>query len=80
MLLTLVQRCLEARRLSRENRAHVARLECELQAAQVFQQSLLPERTASSNGFDVSFLYEPCDELGGDFCDYVLRDKPPGPC
>ena len=78
VLLTLVQRCLEARRLSRENRAHVARLECELRAAQVFQQSLLPDRTASSNGLDVSFLYEPCDELGGDFCDYVLRDEAAG--
>jgi len=78
VLLTLLQRCLEARRLSRENRAHVSRLECELQAAQVFQQSLLPDRTASLNGFEVSFLYEPCDELGGDFCDYVLRDSAPG--
>ena len=74
VLLTLVQRCLEARRLNRENRAHVSRLESELRAAQVFQQSLLPDRTASLNGFEVSFLYEPCDELGGDFCDYVLRD------
>jgi sigma-B regulation protein RsbU (phosphoserine phosphatase) len=78
VLLTLVQRCLEARRLSRENRAHVSRLECELRAAQVFQQSLLPDRTASLNGFEVSFLYEPCDELGGDFCDYVLRDDAAG--
>ena len=78
VLLTLVLRCLEARRLSRENRAHVSRLECELRAAQVFQQSLLPDRTASLNGFEVSFLYEPCDELGGDFCDYVLRDDAPG--
>jgi sigma-B regulation protein RsbU (phosphoserine phosphatase) len=78
VLLTLVQRCLEARRLSRENRAHVSRLECELRAAQIFQQSLLPDRTASLNGFEVSFLYEPCDELGGDFCDYVLRDDAPG--
>jgi phosphoserine phosphatase RsbU/P len=78
VLLTLVQRCLEARRLSRENRAHLSRLESELRAAQVFQQSLLPDRTASLNGFEVSFLYEPCDELGGDFCDYVLRDGVPG--
>ena len=77
VLLTLVQRCLEARRLSRENRAHLSRLESELRAAQVFQQSLLPDRTASLNGFEVSFLYEPCDELGGDFCDYVLRDDAP---
>jgi serine phosphatase RsbU (regulator of sigma subunit) len=78
VLLTLLQRCLEARRLTRENRAHVFRLECELRAAQVFQQSLLPERAAALNGFDVSFLYEPCDELGGDFCDYVLREDAPG--
>ena len=77
VLLTLVQRCLEARRLSGENRAHVSRLECELRAAQVFQQSLLPDRTASLNGFEISFLYEPCDELGGDFCDYVLQDDAP---
>jgi serine phosphatase RsbU (regulator of sigma subunit) len=63
--------------LSRENRAHVSRLESELRAAQVFQQSLLPDRTASLNGFEVLFLYEPCDELGGDFCDYVLRDDAP---
>ena len=78
VLLTLVQRCLEARRLTRENRAHLSRLECELRAARVFQQSLLPDRTASLNGFEVSFLYEPCDELGGDFCDYVLRDDAAG--
>lgn len=78
VLLTLLQRCLEARRLTRENRAHVARLEWELRAAQVFQQSLLPDRNAALDGFEISFLYEPCDELGGDFCDYVLRDDAPG--
>jgi phosphoserine phosphatase RsbU/P len=78
VLLTLLQRCLETRRLSHENRAHVFRLECELRAAQVFQQSLLPERTGVLNGFEVSFLYEPCDELGGDFCDYVLREDAAG--
>ena len=78
VLLTLVQRCLEARRLSRENRAHLSRLESELRAAQIFQQSLLPARTASLNGFEIEFVYEPCDELGGDFCDYVLREGCPG--
>jgi sigma-B regulation protein RsbU (phosphoserine phosphatase) len=78
VLLTLVQRCLEARSLSRENRAHLSRLESELRAAQVFQRSLLPERTGSLNGFEVSFLYQPCDELCGDFCDYVLRNDVPG--
>ena len=41
MMLTLVQRCLGARRLSRENRAHVSRLG-ELQAAQVFNRACCP--------------------------------------
>lgn len=77
VLLTLLQRCLEARRLTRENQAHVARLERELRAAQVFQLSLLPKRTASSAGLDVSFLYESCDELGGDFFDYVFPGDAP---
>lgn len=78
VLLTLLQRCLEARRLARENGAHVARLERELLAARAFQQSLLPDRSASHRGVEVAFLYEPCDELGGDFFDYVLRDDTPG--
>lgn len=78
VLLTLVQRCVEARRLNRENRAHLLRLQHELEAARLFQQSLLPDRTAILNGFEVSFLYESCDELGGDFCDYVLRTDSAG--
>jgi serine phosphatase RsbU (regulator of sigma subunit)/CheY-like chemotaxis protein len=78
VLLTLVQRCLEARRLSIENLAHVARLERELRTAQAFQQSLLPHRSAEHGGFEISFLYEPRDELCGDFCDFVLRDDAPG--
>lgn len=77
VLLTLLHRCLEARRLTRENLAHITRLERELRAAQAFQLSLLPERTASRPGLDVSFLYESCDELGGDFFDYVLPADAP---
>lgn len=78
VLLTLLQRCLEARRLTRENQAHVTRLERELLAARAFQQSLLPDRNAAHRGLEVAFLYEPCLELGGDFFDYVLRDDTPG--
>jgi phosphoserine phosphatase RsbU/P len=78
VLLTLVHRCLDAHRLDAENRAHVLRLEHELRAAQVFQLSLLPERSASRGGLEVALLYEPCSELCGDYCDYVLRDGEPG--
>src|SRR5262245_1284946 len=41
VLLTLVARCLELRKLAEENRRHVGRLEGELHEARAFQKSLL---------------------------------------
>jgi DNA-binding NtrC family response regulator len=46
VLLTLIERCCELRRLAAENRRHVARLEDELAQARAFQESLLPARHA----------------------------------
>jgi len=40
VLLTLVQRCLELRRLTADNLRHVTRLESELREARAFQESL----------------------------------------
>jgi sigma-B regulation protein RsbU (phosphoserine phosphatase) len=71
VLETLVARCLELRRLARENRSHVARLELELASARTFQQRLLPEPQARVEGFEIDFRYVPCSALGGDFCDYA---------
>jgi serine phosphatase RsbU (regulator of sigma subunit) len=77
VLLTLVERCLEVRRLNTENRAHVERLERELAAARVFQQSLLPPRHATCGNLEIALHDEPCGEMCGDFCDYVLRPDQP---
>jgi len=77
VLLTLVERCLEVRRLDAENQRHLSRLRRELQAALIFQQSLLPARAVTRNGLDITLDYEPCGELCGDFCDYVLDDHAP---
>jgi serine phosphatase RsbU (regulator of sigma subunit) len=74
VLLTLVERCMELRRLNAENRAHLTRMEREIEAARVFQQSLLPEPRAARDGLRVAVHYEPGDELGGDFCDYLFGD------
>ncbi len=74
VLLTLVERCMDLRRLDAENRAHVTRIEQEIDAARVFQQSLLPELTADEDGLEVAIHYEPGGELGGDFCDYSFGD------
>jgi len=71
VLLTLVDRCLEQRRLAEENRRYVATLEAELAAARAFQQSLLPAETACIGAVNIAGMYQPCDSLGGDLFDYV---------
>jgi sigma-B regulation protein RsbU (phosphoserine phosphatase) len=37
------------------------------------QQSLLPARSPAVAGYDFAYLYRPCEEVGGDFYDYVER-------
>jgi sigma-B regulation protein RsbU (phosphoserine phosphatase) len=71
VLLTLVERCVELRRLSAANRRHVSRLEAELAAARAFQRSLLPPESARVGGLSIAVRYIPSAELGGDFYDYA---------
>lgn len=71
VLLTLVERCLELRKLDRQNRLHLMRLEKELAEARAFQRSLLPAEQGCVGGLAVSARYIPCSELGGDFYDYA---------
>jgi sigma-B regulation protein RsbU (phosphoserine phosphatase) len=71
VLLTLVARCLELRKLAEENRRHVGRLEGELHEARAFQKSLLPPEESRIEGVSIAARYLPCTELGGDFFDYA---------
>lgn len=71
VLLTLLGRCMEVRRLADENRSHVHRLESELSAARAFQQGLLKPTPACLNGLTISACYLPSAELGGDFYDFA---------
>jgi phosphoserine phosphatase RsbU/P len=71
VLLSLVERCLELKRLDRANRAHQARMEKELADARAFQQSLLPPGSGKVEGISVFAHYIPCSELAGDFYDYA---------
>jgi serine phosphatase RsbU (regulator of sigma subunit) len=75
LLLALVERCLELRRLEAENRDHVSRLESELASARTFQRSLLPAPSARVGSLSVAWHYEPCSELGGDFVDHALDEE-----
>jgi phosphoserine phosphatase RsbU/P len=70
VLLSLVERCLELKRLDRSNRAHLKRIEKELSDARVFQQSLLPPGLGKMGGICIFARYIPCSELAGDFYDY----------
>lgn len=71
VLLSLVERCLELKRLDRIDRDHQRRMEKELGDARAFQQSLLPPRCCNVGGVSIFAHYLPCSELAGDFYDYA---------
>lgn len=66
VLLTLVERCLELRRLQHANREHVRRLESELDQARVFQHSLLAPENGRVADVEIAACYRPSAALGGD--------------
>lgn len=71
VLLTLVERCLDLRRLSHANRRHLARLEDDLEQARRFQQSLFPPPFAVIGGVSIAARCVQYAGLGGDFYDYT---------
>ena len=74
VLLALVQRCLEGRRLHKAERAHADRMTMELEAARRFQTKLLPGATAEYPGLELAAHYEPSLELCGDFYEHAPRE------
>jgi sigma-B regulation protein RsbU (phosphoserine phosphatase) len=74
VLLTLVDRCLELRRLAAQNRRYVERLESELAEARSFQRGLLPKAEATLSGIHVAGRCDACTELGGDLYDHARVD------
>jgi sigma-B regulation protein RsbU (phosphoserine phosphatase) len=71
VLMALVGRCLESRRLARENALRAAHLAEELEAARRFQSSLFPALALRLPRVELAALYEPSLELGGDFLDHA---------
>jgi sigma-B regulation protein RsbU (phosphoserine phosphatase) len=68
-----VETHLKLRRLQAELEQAIARLETanarmirDLKSAARIQQTFLPERVPSIPGLDFAWIYQPCDELGGD--------------
>jgi len=71
VLLSLVARCLDIRRLSRERAQQASHLAAELEAARRFQASMLPAARVVTPRLELAALYEPSLEMGGDFYDHV---------
>ncbi|MGH7724193.1 MAG: PP2C family protein-serine/threonine phosphatase [Candidatus Eiseniibacteriota bacterium] len=69
VLLTLVERCLELRRLARQNALLMGRQQRELDAAREFQLSLLPREVPGEAAGHVAWGYVPSHELSGDYVD-----------
>jgi serine phosphatase RsbU (regulator of sigma subunit) len=74
VLLSLVARCLELRRLREEKEQYVRVLESDLEEARKFQMSLLPPTHAHRPGVAIDARYVACHELAGDFFDYAFLD------
>jgi serine phosphatase RsbU (regulator of sigma subunit) len=75
VLLTLVNRCLELRRLRQERERFLERVERELDEARQFQLSLLPPTQMDFPGASIAARYLACNELAGDIYDYIEADE-----
>jgi phosphoserine phosphatase RsbU/P len=74
VLLALVNRCLELRRLREEREKYFRRVERELEDARQFQISLLPPAHFQLAGLSIDARYLACTELAGDIYDYVAAN------
>lgn len=71
VLLALVQRCLDLRRLRDEREVFLQRVERELEEARQFQLSLLPPQEYQARGLAIAARYQASNELAGDIYDYA---------
>lgn len=75
VLLALVGRCHELRRLREAERRYLQTLEQELEDARRFQLSLLPPPHDGLPGIAISARYLSCTQLAGDLYDYTTADS-----
>ncbi len=81
-LLSIVKKLANASNLKCENmelnakiRTLYENIENEISLAKDIQQSFLPENNIKFNGYNISYIFEPSQGIGGDFCDVVELDK-----
>jgi len=71
VLMTLVERCLELRRLREAESMHLRRIEQELAEAKIVQNAMLGPTTAEFDGITLHARSKACSELCGDFYDFA---------
>ncbi len=71
VMLALVSRCLELRRLREERERFLDRVGRELEEARQFQLSLLPPPEYAARGLAIAARYQASNELAGDIYDYA---------
>lgn len=71
VMLALVHRCLERRRLRDERERFLDRVGRELEEARQFQLSLLPPPDYAARGLTIAARYQASNELAGDIYDYA---------
>ncbi|MHC4991662.1 MAG: PP2C family protein-serine/threonine phosphatase, partial [Planctomycetota bacterium] len=71
VLLALVDRCLETRRLRNAEQQNLRRIERELATARAFQHAMLPAEHACVASMQIDARCQSCSELGGDLFDFV---------
>ena len=54
-----------------QEKLELQRIEQELKIASDIQRKLLPSRPPTLEGFDIAGTYHPCQEVGGDFFDFI---------
>jgi sigma-B regulation protein RsbU (phosphoserine phosphatase) len=65
----------ELREMSEKLQKQNTLLKRDLSMARRLQSSLLPEKSLKCNKLDFSFIYKPCETLGGDFIDIFKIDE-----
>jgi phosphoserine phosphatase RsbU/P len=75
VLMALVSRCLELRRLRHVAHKHAVRMERELADARKFQLTFLPDRDARVGPMQIAAHYSACQELAGDLFDYAAAGE-----
>jgi len=72
LLRALVDRCLQLQKERTAKERYALELKADLEKARRFQESLVPRHPIRRSGWRVGGRIQPCDELAGDLCQFLV--------